>query len=203
MHPTTPPSSASSTRRRHRPARIVAVVVATFATAVPGVAAAAPCWSPAVAGPVVDPYREPACPYCPGNRGIEYATRPGSAVRAVSAGVVTFAGTVGGTRYVVVRHGNGWRATYGGLRSSHLRSGDPVASRGRIGLAGERTHFGLRVDGTYVDPAPYLGRLVGRPRLVPLDGTASRPAPPPRLRCGPGGVPAAVGAPGVPVAPRR
>ena len=73
--------------------------------------------------PVADPFREPACAWCPGNRGIEYGTGAGrrSCGRRRPA-TVTFAGVVAGTRYVVVDHADGrLRATYGNLASSALR----------------------------------------------------------------------------------
>ena len=85
---------------------------------------AQPCWQPPIAAPVSDPFRAPVCQWCPGNRGIEYATRPGTTVRSVGAGTVSYAGTIAGTRYVVVRLANGWRVTYGDLASSDLRTGD-------------------------------------------------------------------------------
>jgi murein DD-endopeptidase MepM/ murein hydrolase activator NlpD len=132
---------------------------------------------------VVDPFRPPPCPWCSGNRGIEYATALGSPVRAVATGVVTFSGVVAGVRYVVVDVGAGRRVTYGRLDASPLRGGDRVLVGGRIGSTGRGLFFGLRVHGEYRDPAPLLGVLVGRPRLVPTDGSAARPAPPPRLRC--------------------
>ena len=75
------------------------------------------CWLPPVDAPVVDPFRPPPCTWCAGNRGLEYGTPSGVAVRAVAAGEVTFSGTVAGERYVVVRHADGRRATYGGLAS--------------------------------------------------------------------------------------
>ena len=102
-------------------------------------------------------------------------------VRAAAAGVVSFAGVVAGTRYVVVDHAaGGLRATYGDLAASELAVGDVVAAGAVVGRVGERgLHFGLRRGETYVDPAPLLGRLVERPRLVPTDGTPPRPAPPP------------------------
>ena len=39
---------------------------------------AATCWEPPVTAPMVDPYRPPACPWCPGNRGLTFGTSPGA-----------------------------------------------------------------------------------------------------------------------------
>ena len=135
--------------------------------------------------PIVDPFREPACR---GARqpGSELQHAAGSAVRAAAAGTVTFSGVVAGTRYVVVAHGDGLRATYGGLAASTLVAGDAVAAGAVIGRSGDELHFGLRDGERYVDPEPLLGGVVHRARLVPTDGAPARPAPPPRLRC-PGG----------------
>lgn len=144
---------------------------------------AAPCWPEPVRGRVVDPFREPPCPWCAGNRGIEYAVGADTAVISVATGVVTFAGVVAGTRYVVVEIADGWRLTYGRLASATPRRGDRVVSGTEIGRAADEFFFGVRIDGIHRDPAPFLGTLVGRWRLIPLAGDAPRPAPPPRLRC--------------------
>jgi murein DD-endopeptidase MepM/ murein hydrolase activator NlpD len=165
--------------------RACVLIVCCIAILVPSPAAdAAPCWRPAVAGHVTDPFRAPSCPYCPGNRGIEYSVLGGTHVRAVAAGTVTWAGSVAGTRYVVVRLANGWRVTYGQLTNALLSTGDNVVPGVRVGTASGSFYFGLRIGANYRDPAPFLGRLVGRPRLVPVDGTAPRAAPATRLRCG-------------------
>jgi murein DD-endopeptidase MepM/ murein hydrolase activator NlpD len=144
---------------------------------------AEPCWRVPVTAPVTDPFRTPACRWCAGNRGIEYTVEPGTPVRAAATGRVTFAGRVAGVRYVVVEVEPGWRVTYGALASSRLGVGDPVVAGSIVGRSSARLHFGLRVDGQYRDPAPHLGRAVGVPRLVPLDGHPARPAPPARLVC--------------------
>jgi murein DD-endopeptidase MepM/ murein hydrolase activator NlpD len=157
-------------------------LLSVVAVVQPPMAVAAPCWQPPVDAPVADPYREPACRWCPGNRGIEYRTRPGTPVRVVAAGRVTFAGSVAGERYVVVRHADGRRATYGNLASVAVGQGDAVVARSIIGVAARSTHFGLRRGGTYVDPTPYLGRPVTVARLIPVDGTPAAPPRPPRLR---------------------
>lgn len=159
------------------------VAAATFL--VPsGVVHARPCWRPPVTAPVVDPFRKPTCRWCPGNRGIEYRTRDGDPVTAVATGRVSYTGTIAGVSYVVVRHGDGRRVTYGNVRSAPFDAGDLVVRGSSIGRAAGRFHFGVRVGDRYIDPAPYLGRLVGRARLVPVDGGRSNPAPPPVLRCG-------------------
>ncbi len=104
-------------------------------------------------------------------------------MRAVAGGRVAFSGSVAGVRYVVVRHADGRRATYGGLATTRFRAGDPVIRGVVIGSVAGRFHFGLREGDTYIDPAPLLGRFVYRPRLVPADGRAANPPPPPVLRC--------------------
>jgi murein DD-endopeptidase MepM/ murein hydrolase activator NlpD len=166
-----------------RPWRVAVLgVLAAVILAYPSAASAA-CWAPPVQGVVTDPFRAPACRWCPGNRGLEYRVEPGTVVRAATGGTVTFAGTVAGTIYVVVRSVDGWLLTYGRLASRSVGTADRVLTGAPIGVATGQLFFGVRVGGRYVDPAPYLGRLVGRPRLVPADGRAPRPAPPARLRC--------------------
>jgi murein DD-endopeptidase MepM/ murein hydrolase activator NlpD len=141
------------------------------------------CLVPPVSAPVVDPFRDPWCPWCPGNRGLEYGVAPGTPVRAAAGGSVTFNGPVAGTTYLVIDHGDGLRATYGRLTASELTVGDRVVAGAVVGRAGDGLYFGLRRGEQYVDPAPLLGRLVERWRLVPTDGTPARPPPPPRWRC--------------------
>jgi murein DD-endopeptidase MepM/ murein hydrolase activator NlpD len=145
--------------------------------------AGAPCLLTPVHGNVTDPFRQPGCSFCPGNRGIEYATAPGAAVIAAAGGVVTFAGPVAGVRYVVVDHGGGYRTTYGRLAAISVAVGSAVRAGQTVGAAGPATFFGLRLGEVYLDPAPHLAKIVPQPRLVPLDGRARRPPPPQRLSC--------------------
>ena len=176
--------AAARPRGPHRPAG--AVVALVLLVTIAGLAArpvAAACWPPPVEGVVVDPFREPGCTWCPGNRGLEYRTARGAPVRSVAAGIVTFAGAVAGTTYVVVRDAGGWLLTYGRLAERSVSAGDPVLGGMVLGRSAGHLFFGLRIDGVHVDPAPHLGRWEGRPRLVPHDGSAPRPAPTPRLRC--------------------
>lgn len=123
---------------------------------------------------VRDPFRAPACRFCAGNRGFEYATVGGEVVRAAAAGTVTFAGQVGGELFVVVAHPDGLRTTYGLLaavvvgRGAHLGQGQPV------GTAGPATFFGVRRGEEYLDPALVLGGAAAVPRLVPTGGGPGR-----------------------------
>jgi murein DD-endopeptidase MepM/ murein hydrolase activator NlpD len=175
--------SVAPTRRLARLAGVVLLLVLVPERAH---VVAGPCWLPPVAAAVADPFRAPRCRWCAGNRGLEYAFGSTRVVRSVAPGVVTFSSMVAGTRYVVVDIGSGRLITYGRLSSAIVRRGDHVAARAPIGTVSATLFFGLRVHGEYADPTPFLGVLVGRPRLVPTDGSAPRPAPPPTVRCGGG-----------------
>lgn len=147
------PAAAGSASARTVPPRAVPVVF----------------YAPPVEGVIVDPFRPPAHPGAPGNRGLEYATRPGSAVRAAAAGIVTFAGRVGSGRHVTVAHADGVRTSYSFLAGVAVRAGQSVGAGGVLGTTGASFHFGARIGGAYVDPAVLLG-IGGPARLVPLAG---------------------------------
>ena len=125
---------------------------------------------PPVDAPVADPFRPPENPYGPGNRGIEYDTEPGDVVRAAAAGTVVFSGAVAGSLYVTLDHGGGVVSTYSYLQRISVRAGAGVAGGQVIAIAGERLHFSVRVDGSYADPARFVGVRRVRVRLVPLRG---------------------------------
>ncbi len=163
--------------------RVISIVAVLSMIQPSGVARAAPCWRPPVSAPISDPFRLPNCRWCPGNRGVEYATSAGATVTAVATGRVSFVGSVAGTGYVVVRHGDGRRVTYGNVTDSRLEMGDLVVRGMQIGTTAGRLHLGLRRNERYVDPTPLIGRLVYSPRLIPSDGARPAPAPAPRWRC--------------------
>ena len=107
-------------------------------------------------------------------------------MRAAATGTVTFSGVVVDVRYVVVRHADGLLATYGGLSSTPLTTGDTVVAGAIVGHSGGELYFGLRTGpDRYIDPQPLLGELVVPPYLIPTDGTPGRPPPEPVLRCRP------------------
>lgn len=134
----------------------------------------APTYRAPVDRAVVDPFRRPATPYGPGNRGLDYATERGETVTAAADGEVVFAGTVGTGRHVVVLHGDGIRTSYSFLagidvrRGDTVRQGDPVGTAGGTGL-----HFGARAGDRYVDPALLLAQGTTDVHLVPT-GPAER-----------------------------
>ncbi len=127
---------------------------------------------PPVDAPVADPYRPPQNPYGPGNRGVEYDTEPGDVVRAAAAGTVVFSGAVAGSLYVTLDHGGGVVSTYSYPQRISVRAGAYVAGGQVIAITGERLHFSVRVDGSYADPAGFIGVRRVRVRLVPLRGRA-------------------------------
>lgn len=139
------------------------------------------------AGPVVEPVpggrisqRYAADPNGGGGHdGLDIAAPVGTAVRAVAAGIVRFAGRVGDGAVVVrIEHGDGSEAVYGHLEPGlEVRVGDRVAAGetiGRIGLTGRTTgphlHLEFWFAGRTVDPEPILraGVLPG-----PIPGAAA------------------------------
>ena len=124
-------------------------------------------YRPPVPGPVVDAFRPPAQAWGAGNRGVDYATRPGSPVGAAGDGEVVFAGSVAATLHVVVLHADGVRTSYSFLQSIRVHRGDRVTQGQPVGTAGDRLHFGARVGDTYVDPAVLFGAGPPEVHLVP------------------------------------
>ena len=135
-------------------------------------------WMP-VAGAVVRGFDARAGPYGPGHRGIDIAAAMGEPVRAPAAGRLVFAGPVAGTTWVSLRIAPGVLVTVGPVVDPPVRGG-LVRSRSPIGRVapghGATLHLGVRVDGVYVDPLPYL---LDRPRarLAPLPAPGGLPVP--------------------------
>ena len=123
---------------------------------------------------VADSFRAPTCTWCAGNRGIEYVTPPHAPVYSAASGEVSFAGSVAGSKYVVVRATNGVLVTHGRLESAQVRAGDRVTAGFRIGTSSGGLYIGVRRSGVYLNPttcAPVANNPSGlRPRavLVPI-----------------------------------
>jgi hypothetical protein len=168
---------------------ITVAIVDAGLTAVPGAAAEASplggAWHRPVDGAVARPFEQPSSVYGPGHRGVDFASAPGTPVRAANAGIVTFAGAVAGTLHVTLAHGATLRTSYSYLQSVAVREGQTVARDDIVGVsggsdddhAGTVLHFGVRVGDRYVDPMLLfrpddLTKLV---RLVPTTGVDEQP----------------------------
>jgi murein DD-endopeptidase MepM/ murein hydrolase activator NlpD len=125
-------------------------------------------FAPPVDAEITDGWRPPGHEYGPGNRGWEYATDEGTSVRAAGDGVVTFAGTIDGERYVTVAHRGGLRTSYSYLASIEAAEGVDLQRGDPVGTSGVRLHFGVRLGDDYVDPDVLFrpGALRARARLV-------------------------------------
>ncbi|HJV08855.1 MAG TPA: peptidoglycan DD-metalloendopeptidase family protein [Acidimicrobiales bacterium] len=152
-----------------RLALVLATLVALVAAS-PARAAAAPAavtYRPPVDAPIVDPFR-PADPnWTAGNRGLEYATTPGTLVGAAAAGEVVFAGPVGDGLHVVVLHDDGLRTSYSFLALVAVKRGDRVVQGQTVGTTQDRFHFGVRAGEAYLDPALLFGGGPPQVYLVP------------------------------------
>ncbi|MDF1478670.1 M23 family metallopeptidase [Leifsonia sp. H3M29-4] len=124
-----------------------------------------PSWAWPVAPPheIVRPYIAPATPYGSGHRGIDVRA-PGGTVFAPAAGVVHFAGVVVDRPVLSIRHPGGLISSYEPVTST-LTAGAPVRRGEAIGsvvpghCASPCLHFGVRLDGEYVNPLRLLGGL--------------------------------------------
>jgi Peptidase family M23 len=125
---------------------------------------------------VIHVFDPPDVPWEAGNRGVDLLGSPAEPVRAIGAGVITFARPLAGRGVVVVNHGE-LRSTYEPVTAS-VQVGDLVDAGAVIGLLQTVQshcapltclHLGLRRGATYLDPLSLLGP---RPvRLKPLEST--------------------------------
>jgi murein DD-endopeptidase MepM/ murein hydrolase activator NlpD len=125
----------------------------------------APCGLPLR---TVHPWKPPPTKYSAGHRGIDLNLC--TAVHAPEAGEVTFVGTVVDREVITVSTDTRTKYSFEPL-TSKLRKGDRV-ERGQVlgtvsgggHCANTCLHFGVRVDGEYVNPLRFL---LGRPVLLP------------------------------------
>ena len=97
--------------------------------------------------------------------GLDIRATAGTAVRAVDAGKVLFAGDEPRQygKLVVVDHGGGWHSAYAFLSRITVKDGDEVRKGERVGLVGrtglakgDELHFEIRRDNRPVNPLPQL-----------------------------------------------
>ena len=105
-----------------------------------------------------------------GHWGVDFGVTPGSEVRAVLPGVVTFSGLVVANRSVTLRHGAAMRTSYSFLSTSAVDLGAVVAEGDLLGWSGlahgrSAWHFSLRLGDDYSDPMRLFGCQVPSPAL--------------------------------------
>jgi len=183
---TRPPLAAQSTRRLLHAAVVLTLVVAAVLMAAPAAARspdtvsasaegpdeAAATWSWPVRGfRIVAAYQAPAHDYGPGHRGIDLQPTASSEVRAPRSGVVAFAGRIADRGILTIDHGDGYVTTLEPVDTT-LHAGTRVEGGvvvGSIALGGHAAagtvHFGVRLNGEYVNPLLLFG---GVPRAVLL-----------------------------------
>ncbi len=100
------------------------------------------------------------------HNGIDFATREGSQVLAVAAGVVTWTGRESGYGNLVeVSHGDGFVTRYSHNKQNLVspgdlvRKGEPIALVGTTGRStGAHVHYEVYKHGRSVDPSSYVRR---------------------------------------------
>lgn len=117
------------------------------------------------------PYAAPAHRYGSGHRGIDVRPLDTLQVRAPAAGTIAFSGTVADRGVLTIDHGGGLVTTLEPVDSvlgpgAEVDVGEAV---GTLALGGHSAsgalHFGVRLDGEYINPLLLLG---GVPRAVLL-----------------------------------
>ncbi|WP_030866087.1 M23 family metallopeptidase [Streptomyces sp. NRRL S-37] len=149
-----------------------------------GTPAVGRAWPVGVRPRVLRGWEPPATVYGRGHRGVDLAAPPGTPVRAVAAGRVSFAGRVAGKGVVSVElSGTGdppLRTTYEPVRASVAEDDEVTAGEviGAVEPTGSHctapcVHWGLLRNDTYLDPLtllpPWLLRR-GPSRLLPVLG---------------------------------
>jgi hypothetical protein len=162
-------------------AGLIFIGTARAATSPPAGSWLWPLW-----GPVLRGFEPPPTPFSSGHRGIDIGADFGTPVRGVAEGTVTFAGSVAGSLFVTIDHGDGYRSTSSFVSQIFVRKGQVVSAGQVIALSGRghpeidapQLHFGVRLNGAYVDPIPLLQprSVVDLIHLAPLD---EPPAPGP------------------------
>lgn len=147
----------------------------------PPVPALARAWPVGTHPTVLRGWDPPSTPYGRGHRGVDLAAPPGTPVRAVAAGQVSFAGRVAGRGVVSVElTGTDLRTTYEPVTAA-VRKGDEVEPGQVVGVVeatgahcgGACVHWGLLKDETYLNPLSLLPPWLlhgGPSRLLPVLG---------------------------------
>ena len=98
------------------------------------------------------------------HKGIDIANRYGTSIYASDGGTVTYSGWMSGYGYlIIIDHGNGYQTYYGHNSSlvadkgEKVHKGQLIARMGSTGRStGNHCHFGIKLNGTFVNPLNYL-----------------------------------------------
>lgn len=98
------------------------------------------------------------------HKGIDIGNSYGTPILAADGGTVTYAGWMSGYGYlIIIDHGNGYETYYGHNSSlvvsvgEKVYKGQQVARMGSTGISsGNHCHFGVKKNGTFVNPLNYL-----------------------------------------------
>ena len=98
------------------------------------------------------------------HRGIDIANRYGTSIYASDGGTVTYSGWMSGYGYlIIIDHGNGYQTYYGhnsslvASKGEKVHKGQLIARMGSTGISsGNHCHFGIKLNGTFVNPLNYL-----------------------------------------------
>ncbi len=122
-------------------------------------------------------------PYRGDHRGIDLNAPKGTDVFASMDGRVVFVGRERAMgNYVILDHGNGVETVYGHNTRNFVqvgevvRRGQKIAEVGRTGRAtGPHVHFELRLNGTRINPMPYLNDVEAIPEEILAQNSAAKP----------------------------
>jgi len=145
-----------------------------------------------VSGRISSPFGPRVAP-APGastdHRGIDYSVPIGTPVRAAAPGVVVYAQwqAAGGGNTIKIEHADGYVTAYAHLSTIAVALGQQIAAGQVIGASGDtgivsgpNLHFGLSINGMYVNPVDYLGGApTSAPPLIstaPPAGSTDNPA---------------------------
>lgn len=115
----------------------------------------------------------PILQYTRAHRGVDYSAPSGTPVSAIAAGTVILSGWSGEAGIAVrIKHSGGVESEYyhlsriadGISMGKRVEQGQLVGFVGSTGLStGPHLHFGIKINGTHVDPLPVLARASGEP----------------------------------------
>lgn len=96
--------------------------------------------------------------------GIDIGNSYGTSIYASDGGTVTYSGWMSGYGYlIIIDHGNGYQTYYGHNSSlvvsvgAKVHKGQLIARMGSTGISsGNHCHFGIKLNGTFVNPLNYL-----------------------------------------------